>query len=550
VTKFLRPLSWFSWVCVLVLGVCLAAGRTAAAQNERPVAVLSFASIDQLLSDFGYLTRVGGRSDVGGFIQMAGANFVADLDRTKPLGLIVTMENDEPKGVAFLCVPDPSKLLRLVRERLNAEVEEVGGGVQKLDLGEGVYLRQQGEWLFISDQARHLAHLPADPVALLGGLEKKYSVAARLNVQNIPSGLRDLGLFQLHAKIDQDMRNVRLEDPELDGPFMESTKKGFKQIANMLVQQSDQITFGWGVDAQDRHTFVDLQVTALPGSALARLASSLSSGQADLTGFEADGAAVTLVGATQLAAGDTAPLRTLVDYLRKKSQKGLERDPQTPAALKDIVDQVLQVVDKTVEEGKAGAGASVMLAPKSLKFVAALHVADGRALAKAFQDLFELARQQPSMPDVKFFADKAGDIDLHKFTVPISDSDEDARKILGDKLDVVVGTGPHCLYFAFGESSDQLLKKVAEASAAAGSQSLPPARLHVAVRPLVAFLASLESKDDKLKKMAEAMEAASGGDTISLGVSPLENGLGCRLVIEEGVLEMLGKSAAASGLGD
>ena len=99
-----------------------------------------------------------------------------------------------------------------------------------------------------------------------------------------------------------------------------------------------------------------------------------------------------------------------------------------------------------------------MLAPKSLKFVAALHVADGRALAKAFQDLFELARQQPSMPDVKFFADKAGDIDLHKFTVPISDSDEDARKILGDKLDVVVGTGPHCLYFAFGESSDQLLK--------------------------------------------------------------------------------------------
>ena len=106
------------------------------------------------------------------------------------------------------------------------------------------------------------------------------------------------------------------------------------------------------------------------------------------------------------------------------------------------------------------------------------------------------------------------------------------------------------MYFAFGESSDQLLKKVAETSATAGAQALPPARLHVAVRPLVAFLASLDTKDDKPKKMAEAMEAASGGDAISLGVSPLENGLGCRLVIEEGVLEMLGKSAAASGLGD
>jgi hypothetical protein len=318
----------------------------------------------------------------------------------------------------------------------------------------------------------------------------------------------------------------------------------------MIVQQSDQITFGWGVNANDRHTFVDFQISALPGSTLARLAGSLGSGQADLTGFEADGAAVTFVGATQLATGDTAPLRTLVEYLRKKALKGLEQDAQAPAALKDIVDQILQVVDKTVAEGKAGAGASVVLGRKSLKFVAGVHVADGRALAKAFQDLFELARQQPSVPDVKFFADKIGDVDLHTFTVPISDSDQDARQILGEKLDVVVGTGPQCLYIAFGESSDQLLKKVVEVSAATGSQALPPARLHVAVRPLAAFLASLDTKDDKLNKMAQAIEVAKGGDAISLGISPFENGLGCRLVIEEGVLEMLGKSAAESGIGD
>ena len=44
--KFLRPLSWFS--CVLVLGVCLAAGRTAAAQGERPVAVLWFGTFPDI----------------------------------------------------------------------------------------------------------------------------------------------------------------------------------------------------------------------------------------------------------------------------------------------------------------------------------------------------------------------------------------------------------------------------------------------------------------------------------------------------------------------
>ena len=110
VMRFFRPQSWFA--SAVLVGIILAAGRSLASEDDRPVAVVSIASTDQLLNDFAYLTRIAGRSDVGGFIQMAGASFVADLDRTKPLGLYVTMENDEPKGVAFLCVPDSNKLLR------------------------------------------------------------------------------------------------------------------------------------------------------------------------------------------------------------------------------------------------------------------------------------------------------------------------------------------------------------------------------------------------------------------------------------------------------
>jgi hypothetical protein len=49
--------------------------------------------------------------------------------------------------------------------------------------------------------------------------------------------------------------------------------------------------------------------------------------------------------------------------------------------------------------------------------------------------------------------------------------------------------------------------------------------------------------------MAEIIQAARSGDGISLTVSPLENGIGCRLQIDEGVLEMLGKSAQPAGGG-
>ena len=202
---------------------------------------------------------------------------------------------------------------------------------------------------------------------------------------------------------------------------------------------------------------------------------------------------------------------------------------------------MLDVLDRTVKEGKTEIGASVVLAPKSFQFVAAVRVADGRALADAFQKLFELARQQPDVPDVKFYADKHRDIDFHTLTVPISERDAETRNVLGDELDVVIGTGPQCLYFALGKASDKLLKQAIDKSIEAAEQTVPPIHLQVAVKPLVAFLASLDTSAEKPRKMAEIIQAARGGDGLSLTVSALENGIGCRLQIDAGVLEMLGK---------
>ena len=90
--------------------------------------------------------------------------------------------------------------------------------------------------LFFSDQPKHLANLPTDPVAMLGGLDKQYSVALRFFVQNVPQNLRDLALFQLHNKIDVDMKGVKLDDPEIDGAFLESVR----QEAEGIAQRADQ----------------------------------------------------------------------------------------------------------------------------------------------------------------------------------------------------------------------------------------------------------------------------------------------------------------------
>ena len=221
--------------------------------------------------------------------------------------------------------------------------------------------------------------------------------------------------------------------------------------------------------------------------------------------------------------------------------KGIDADPNAPESLKKIVNSVLDVIDNTVKQGRTDIGATVVLAPESFRFVSGVRVADGRALAEAFQQLFELARHDPHVPEVKFYAARHHDVDLHTFTVPIAEREKDTRKMLGEQLDVVVGTGTESLYFAFGPGSEELLKTVIDRSLANGEQPVPPVHLRVALKPLLRFLASIDTDDPKRRAMAAIIEQSRGGDEVSLTINPIDNGIGCRLQIDEGVLEVLGK---------
>ncbi len=96
----------------------------------------------------------------------------------------------------------------------------------------------------------------------------------------------------------------------------------------------------------------------------------LPSSRSVFTGFVVDDAAATFQGVARVSPDSAGNIRAAVEYLRKKALKGIDRDPNAPAALKDIVNGVLDVVDQTVQEGKSEIGASVVLAPNSFQFVA------------------------------------------------------------------------------------------------------------------------------------------------------------------------------------
>ncbi len=192
-------------------------------------------------------------------------------------------------------------------------------------------------------------------------------------------------------------------------------------------------------------------------------------------------------------------------------------------------------------------GATLVLAPKTFKFVGGLRVADGQALADAFEKLFELAKHEQDLPEVHFYAGKHRDLDLHTLSLPVAEKDRDARQLMGENVDITIATGPEQLYFALGSGAGDLLKSIVDRSATIGSQQVPPVHLRVAVKPVIQFLASMDGENKKAKRLLEVIESARGGDSIELSVQPVENGIGLRLEMAEGVLKMLGAASQEQG---
>lgn len=166
---------------------------------------------------------------------------------------------------------------------------------------------------------------------MLGGLDKQYSVALRFFVQNVPQNLRDLALFQLHHRIDVDMKEAKLDDPEIDGPFLESVSQEAKASLNVVINQSDQVTIGWAVDSQGGRMYVDLHATAVAGSSLAQQWSGLSNSRSVFTGFVVDDAAATFQGVVHVSpdsTGRSAESWNISARRRSRESIGIPRHPR------------------------------------------------------------------------------------------------------------------------------------------------------------------------------------------------------------------------------
>jgi hypothetical protein len=155
------------------------------------------------------------------------------LDKSRPWGAVVN-GGDKLTAYGFLPARDAESLSWELDEFIDS-VSDVGSGIHKVvgtEAGKTLYAKEQNGWLFVADCETCLENVPADPTALLDGMDKEYDVAVRLLLKNVPADDGDKILAELDKTIGPTLRKM--------------TSDKTVEILGKAAFALDEVTLGWG----------------------------------------------------------------------------------------------------------------------------------------------------------------------------------------------------------------------------------------------------------------------------------------------------------------
>ncbi len=549
-------------LCIAALALLAASATSAAAKdnkaaddsNNKRVAVLSLAGYDRVMEDLDFLGGLAGNpglsKNLEGAIQLfTQGQGLAGLDKKRPWGVTVTTDGAQFQPLVLLPVTNLKQLLDALAG-LIGDAQEADGMFELSVFNFKIYAKEQNGWAFIGQSAEALSQLPKDPTKLLEGLDKSYDIALRLHVQNVPEVYRSLVMDQLQMRVDA---GTTKRPDETDEAFAARKAVHEKMLDTLtkVVGDLDQLTLGWAIDTAAKSTHIDIMASAVSGTDTAKYIAQMKTGRSDFSGFFQPDASVSLNLNVAIGKESVSQFLIALQSIRTSVIKGVAdhtagSDETTRTLAMDIVGELFDAIQGTLEGGKIDGAASVRLADKASTLVAGGYIAQPKVLEDALKKLDKLLAGKPDYPGIKFDAAKHGDVRFHTVSIPVPQDQPVPAQVLGDKLDIAVGIGTKSAYLAVGKDSLNLVKQAIDKSKADASKPTPPAQLNVSMAPIFDFAASIDGKPE-VKAIAERLAAAKGKDKLRVIVKPQGDELLIRVDAEQGVIELVARAIASSG---
>ncbi len=549
----------------LAVALLLAGGTTRAMADDqmKPIIVVSISSYQRIIDDLGFVGKLADSPDLAKNLEGMITFFtqgqgLAGLDKSKPWGLAASTDGLSFQILGFIPVTDLKKLLDALSGFLgDADKEDGVYKLQAPSLPIPIYIKEKDGYAYLSQDTAGLQNLPKDPTKILGGLDKKYDIAVRLNIQNIPEVFRQLAIDQIKLSVEGSLEQ---SPGESDAQYETRSKVTQQQMDAMvtMINELDEVMLGWAIDQPGRRTYLDFSMSAVEGSKTAKQMSSPPAGPSHFAGFIQKDAVANLHVNSKSAPEDTVQTLAMIRQLRSQVESQLEEqnlgNEQIKTTLKDVLGQVMDVVEETIKAGTINGGA-IVVGDGPFTLAGGGTVSDGSKLDAVIKKLADLAKNDPNFPAdaLKLNAATHKGVTFHTLSVDIPDDGDEGtamiKKLIGDKAVVTVGFSKQAAYFALGAKGLDTIKNVIDKSEGVTQTDSRPFELTVRLAPIIKFLADSDPSNPVLSSIAGGLKE-SGKDRIQLTAEPIRNGYLYRLEAEEGILKVIGlaaKLAAAQG---
>ncbi|HEX5103249.1 MAG TPA: hypothetical protein VFV87_05535 [Pirellulaceae bacterium] len=534
------------------------------AQNLKPVAVVSIASVEKNLADIVYLTRIVGMEDTGKTAQLFGNALTAGMDKSRPSGLVVIPSGQDFHAVAFVPVTDLKLLLEVHKEQVGVP-KDIGGSILEIGTDQKAYVKEQVGWAFIAEQQEHLAVLPADPAQLLADLPAKYNVAVRLMAQNIPTELKQLAIDQMKAGIKQAAQGPAIPGavpgrgpqpipgqpnppaPAPDPQQAQMLEASMQQIER-LINDAEDVTIGLAVNPEGKSVSLDLAVTAREGTELAKTMAMQTGIKSSFSGFPLPEASLSFRATAAVSDADAALAKKNFDAQREQMKSAMEilsknATPEAADTVKKLTDQVFDLMAESAASKFTDQAMVLVLGPGSLNAAVGSYIPDGakleQVLTEAAKSLNGQKAEDGSTIELVLNVGNHGDVKLHRGAMPASNAVPINKQLFGEKMSFIIGTGKNSGYLAVGKDGETLLKKVIDRSAAQASQPVQPFQMTVSVVPILKFAQSLQP-NPLLAGLTASLEQ-EGGDKLLVTGTAGPRSIAYRIEVQEGIIRAGGQ---------
>jgi hypothetical protein len=517
----------------------------------KPMAIVAINNYNDLSKDLVYLLDLVGPPGTAQLVELQGAGFAEMLDTTKPIGVIV-----QPDGIlgykllAFLPTNNVDQILQIFAG-FGIIPESTPEGLIKIDAGgTPIYVKQGTGWAFVSNTKEALATPPANPVALLGGLDKQYDVAIQGNIDAIPEVFKQLMMSQIEVGMQQSIQQPLPNETE---DAFEARRaialQGMKDVQKMI-NELESVTVGFNIDQTRQSVYFDVGITAKEGSDTAKQF-AYEDTTTQLAGFLTESAAAQMNMSTSFDTAQAEQINISLEALRTQAIAQIQNDPTIPneelrgLAIKAI-STFMDVGKATLSSGKIDMAGSVDLTDEGISVIAAAVVPQAEQLDQIVRDFVKIATEQdPSFPEVEIDAQKKGDTSFHVIRIPIPEYEAEARSAFGESVEVSIGMGPDRIYIGVGKDNLKRLSAAIDASAADKGKKVSAALLKGSVHRILQFAAE-QTQDLTLQQAAAAAASITGKDTASMELSVIKNGARYRIEVEAGVLKAIAVGVQAA----